>query len=100
MSRPESAVRTLGMQQRAWGEAKQVSQCTTKLSAPVLANDNHPDYHRVTDSVDRIEFPKMARIVELGCETARRVANLNHALVRDNLGPRTGKPILTRGRLL
>ena len=51
----------------------------------------HPDYHRVTDSVDRIDFAKMARVAALICETVRRIADLDHAPVRDNLGPRTGK---------
>jgi hypothetical protein len=51
----------------------------------------HPDYHYNTDSVEKINFEKMARIGQLVYETGRRVANLNHAPVRDNLGPRAGK---------
>ena len=46
----------------------------------------HPDYHRVTDSVEKIEFDKMARITHLVYETGRRVANLDHAPVRDFKG--------------
>jgi hypothetical protein len=33
----------------------------------------------------------MTRIVQLIYETGTRVANLDHAPVRDNQGPRTGK---------
>jgi hypothetical protein len=51
----------------------------------------HRDYHYVTDEVDKIEFPKMAKIAALVYGTAARVANLDHQPVRDNLGPRTGK---------
>ncbi len=51
----------------------------------------HPDYHANTDSVEKIEFNKMARISELMYETGRRVANLDHAPARDNRGPRVGK---------
>lgn len=51
----------------------------------------HPDYHANTDSVEKIEFDKMARISELMYETGRRVANLDHAPARDNKGPRVGK---------
>jgi peptidase M28-like protein len=51
----------------------------------------HPDYHYVTDEVDKIEFPKMARIAALVYGTATRVANLDHQPRRDNLGPRIGK---------
>ena len=45
----------------------------------------------MTDSVDKIEFEKMTRIVPLAYETGRRVANLDHAPARDNKGPRAGK---------
>lgn len=51
----------------------------------------HPDYHANTDEVSKIEFDKMTRIVQLVYETGARVANLDHAPVRDNLGPRAGK---------
>ena len=51
----------------------------------------HPDYHRPSDTVDKIVFDKVARITQLAYETGRRVANLDHAPVRDNKGPRVGK---------
>jgi Zn-dependent M28 family amino/carboxypeptidase len=51
----------------------------------------HPDYHRVTDSVEKINFEKMARIGQLVYETGRRVANLDHPPARDFRGPRLGK---------
>ena len=51
----------------------------------------HPDYHRVTDSVDKIHFEKMSHITRLVYELGRRLANLDHAPVRDFKGPRTGR---------
>ena len=51
----------------------------------------HPDYHRVTDEIDKILFDKMAHIAQLVYETGRRVANLDHAPIRDFKGPRLGK---------
>jgi hypothetical protein len=51
----------------------------------------HPDYHQVTDSVDKILFDKMSHIGQLVYETGRRVANLDHPPVRDLKGPRAGK---------
>lgn len=51
----------------------------------------HPDYHANTDSVEKINFEKMARIGQLVYETGRRAANLDHAPARDNRGPRVGK---------
>ncbi|MGB7218527.1 MAG: M28 family peptidase, partial [Vicinamibacterales bacterium] len=51
----------------------------------------HPDYHANTDEVSKIEFDKMTRIAQLVYETGWRVANLDHAPIRDNRGPRAGK---------
>ena len=45
----------------------------------------------MTDEVDKIEFPKLARITQLVYATAARVANLDHLPGRDNKGPRMGK---------
>jgi hypothetical protein len=50
----------------------------------------HPDYHKVTDTVDKILFPKMARIAQLVYETGFSIANTERLLERDNKGPRTG----------
>ncbi len=50
----------------------------------------HKDYHRVSDTVDKIVFPKMARIAQLVYETGFSIANTDRVLVRDNKGPRTG----------
>ena len=50
----------------------------------------HPDYHRVSDTVDKIIFPKMARIAQLVYESGFSIANTERVLERDNKGPRTG----------
>ena len=47
----------------------------------------HPDYHANTDEVSKIEFDKMTRIAQMAYETGWRIANLDHAPARDNLGP-------------
>ena len=57
----------------------------------------HPDYHRVSDHVDKIIFDKIQRVAQLAYETGRRVANLDHAPVKDNKGPRVGKTV--KGKL-
>ena len=51
----------------------------------------HPDYHANTDEVSKIEFDKMARIGALIYSTASRLANLDHAPVRDHKGPQKGR---------
>ena len=50
----------------------------------------HQDYHRVTDTVDKIVFPKMARIAQLVYESGFSIANSERKLERDNRGPRAG----------
>jgi hypothetical protein len=56
----------------------------------------HPDYHANTDEVSRIEFDKMTRVLQLIYETGARLANLDHAPVRDNKGARAGRSILSQ----
>ena len=58
---------------------------------PIRTTGLHRDYHYVTDEVDKIEWAKMAHIAQLVYATGQRVANLDHAPVRDNKGPRVGK---------
>jgi hypothetical protein len=50
----------------------------------------HPDYHRVTDTVEKITFPKMTRITQLMYQAGFHVANTDKVLERDNKGPRAG----------
>jgi hypothetical protein len=50
----------------------------------------HADYHKVTDTVEKITFPKMARIAQLVYESGFAIANTDRVLERDNKGPRTG----------
>ena len=51
----------------------------------------HPDYHQVTDTVDKIDFNKVASIGQLVYEIGRRIANQDRAPVRDFKGPRAGR---------
>jgi Peptidase family M28 len=56
-----------------------------------LTTGLHPDYHTNTDSVEKINFEKMARIGQYAYEIGMRTANMDHAPIRDNRGPRVGK---------
>lgn len=51
----------------------------------------HPDYHQPSDSVEKILFPKLQRVAQMVYEAGFSVADSQRELVRDNLGPRTGK---------
>jgi Zn-dependent M28 family amino/carboxypeptidase len=58
-----------------------------------LTTGMHPDYHANTDSSEKINYEKMARIAQHGYEIGARTANLSHAPARDNRGPRVGKTV-------
>ncbi len=51
----------------------------------------HPDYHGADDEVDKIIFPKLQRVAQMVYEAGFAAADQTAPLVRDNLGPRTGK---------
>lgn len=44
----------------------------------------HVDYHKPTDTVDKIDFTKMTQIARLVFETGWRIANLDHRLAKNN----------------
>jgi Zn-dependent M28 family amino/carboxypeptidase len=46
----------------------------------------HVDYHKPTDTVDKIDFTKLTNITRLVFETGWRIANLDHRLVNDAKG--------------
>jgi peptidase M28-like protein len=56
-----------------------------------LTTGLHGDYHFNSDSVEKINFEKMARIGQYAYEIGIRTGNLDHAPARDNRGPRMGK---------
>jgi len=51
----------------------------------------HPDYHGPGDQVEKILFPKLVRIAQMVYQAGFAAANTDRTLVRDNLGPRTGR---------
>jgi hypothetical protein len=51
----------------------------------------HPDYHYNTDSAEKINYEKMERIAQLCYEIGMHLAQMDHAPVHDNLGPRAGR---------
>ena len=58
----------------------------------------HADYHANTDEVSKIEFDKLTRVVQFVHETGRRLADLDHAPMRDHKGARAGKSAATATR--
>lgn len=64
-----------------------------------LTTGLHQDYHHNTDSVEKINYEKMARIGQYAYEIGARAANLDHAPARDNRGPRVGKMVTGKLKL-
>lgn len=56
-----------------------------KHGVPVIFyfSGTHVDYHRPTDTVDKIDFSKMTQITRLIFETGWRIANLDHRLLKN-----------------
>jgi hypothetical protein len=67
------------------------SYAATGIPVIFFTTGLHPDYHVNTDSTEKINFEKLARIGQLVYATGLRIANLDHAPGRDNKGPRMGK---------
>jgi hypothetical protein len=57
-----------------------------------FSTGSHQDYHQLTDELQYINFPKMARLSQLVYEIAREVANLDHRVVVDKPVPELGAP--------
>jgi hypothetical protein len=66
------------------------SYATKGIPIAFFTTGLHPDYHKVSDTVDKILFPKMARIAQLIYEVGFSIANTDRVLDRDNKGSRTG----------
>jgi hypothetical protein len=64
-----------------------------------LTTGLHPDYHANTDSAEKINYEKFARITRYAYEIGARTANLDHAPARDNLGPRVGRTVAGKLKL-
>ena len=66
------------------------SYATKGIPIAFFTTGLHPDYHRVSDTVDKIVFPKLARIAQLVYQAGYSIANTDRSLQRDNKGARTG----------
>ncbi len=48
-------------------------------------NGTHEDYHRITDTVDKIEFDRLERVVKLAFHTVWQLANQDRRIVVDKI---------------
>ena len=57
-----------------------------KHGVPIIFyfDGTHADYHKPTDTVDKIDFTKLTQITRLVFETGWRIANLDHRLTKTN----------------
>lgn len=73
-----------------YGRSDHYSYASKGIPVAFFTTGLHPDYHRVSDTVDKIGFPKMARIGQLMYESGFAIAATGTVLERDNKGPRVG----------
>ncbi len=62
------------------------------IPAVFYFNGTHKDYHRASDTMDKIEFDKMEKITRLIFHTAWQIANRPQRLQRDKLDISTSTP--------
>jgi Zn-dependent M28 family amino/carboxypeptidase len=57
-----------------------------KHGVPIIFyfDGTHVDYHKPTDTIDKIDFTKLTQVTRLVFETGWRVANLDHRLTKAN----------------
>jgi hypothetical protein len=60
---------------RACTRSDHFSYATKGIPIAFFTTGLHPDYHKVSDTVDKILFPKMARIAQLVYEVGFSIAN-------------------------
>ena len=77
--------------QRIYFRSDHYSYAAKGIPIAFFTTGLHPDYHQVSDTVDKIEFDKMTRIAQLVYKTGFSVADTDMVLVRDNRGPQSGK---------
>ena len=55
-----------------------------------ITSGPHGDYHAASDTADKIDYAKLARVVEYARALGSRLANRDRPPARDFAGPRAG----------
>jgi hypothetical protein len=69
------AIDDLWPQQNFYGRSDHFNFARKGVPILFFFNGTHPDYHRVSDSPDKIDYEKMSRIVKLGFYLGTEIAN-------------------------
>jgi Zn-dependent M28 family amino/carboxypeptidase len=77
--------------QNIYGRSDHYSYAVKGIPIAFFFTGLHADYHRPSDHVEKIDFPKLTRVAQLVYETGFAIANTDRTLERDNRGPRSGK---------
>jgi putative aminopeptidase FrvX len=91
----------LRMQESGYGPSDHASFVDSKVRVPVMflwTGDQHPDYHRPTDTADKVDYANARRIVDLGEELITALTTVERPAfqvvrgdpVKPSTGPRLG----------
>ncbi len=74
----------------AYYRSDHYSYASKGVPSVFITSGPHGDYHAASDTADKIDYAKLARVVEYAGALGSRLANLDRPPARDFAGPRAG----------
>jgi Zn-dependent M28 family amino/carboxypeptidase len=74
----------------AYYRSDHYSYASKGVPSVFITSGPHSDYHAASDTADKIDYAKLARVVEYAGALGSRLANLDRPPARDFAGPRAG----------
>jgi Zn-dependent M28 family amino/carboxypeptidase len=74
----------------AYYRSDHYSYASKGVPSVFITSGPHGDYHAASDTADKIDYAKLARVVEYAEALGSRLANRDRAPARDFAGPRAG----------
>jgi hypothetical protein len=81
----------------AYYRSDHYSYAAKGIPSVFITTGPHADYHALSDTADKIDYGKLARVVEYASELGSRLANMTRAPERDFAGARAGVRSQVRG---
>ena len=74
----------------AYYRSDHYSYASKGVPSVFITSGPHGDYHAASDTADKIDYPKLARVVEYARLLGSRLASHDRPPARDFAGPRAG----------
>jgi hypothetical protein len=81
----------------AYYRSDHYSYASKGVPSVFITSGPHGDYHAASDTADKIDYAKLARVVDYAGALGLHLANLDRAPARDFAGPRAG--VLSKARV-